>query len=341
MTRSLGTFIKFTTFAVVMTVLTAFLFLIFGQVNTGATNGYSAVFADVSRLTEGSTVRVAGVRVGTVDDVALQANGTVVVTFNADRKIVVTTRTRAEIRYLNLIGDRYLELVDSPGAARVLSLGSQIPLDRTAPALDLDLLLGGLKPVIAGLNPRDVNALTTSLIQVLQGQGGTLQSLLSKSSSFTNAIADKNEVVEQLIDELRTVLATLSKDGDEFAGTIDKVERLVSGLAKDRDPISAAIESLNSGTASLAGLLGQARPPLAGTIEELNRFAGNVNADKARIDSVLGRLPEIYRKLARVGAYGGFFPYYLCGLTIRASDLEGHTVVFPFFKQETGRCAED
>jgi len=341
MTRPLGILIKFTVFAVVMAVLTVFMFLVFGQVNTVAAKGYSAVFSDVSRLTAGNTVRVAGVRVGTVEDVSLQADGAVVVTFNADRKIVVTTGTRAEIRYLNLIGDRYLELVDSPGAAKVLPAGSQIPKDRTAPALDLDLLLGGLKPVIEGLNPHDVNALTTSLIQVLQGQGGTLQSLLSKSSSFTNAIADKNQVVEQLIDELRTVLGTLSKDGDEFAGTINKLEKLLSGLAKDRDPIGAAIESLNSGTASLSDLLGQARSPLAGTIEQLNRFAANVDGDKDRIDSTLGRLPEIYRKLARVGAYGGFFPYYLCGLTIRASDLEGHTVVFPFFKQETGRCAED
>ena len=58
-------------------------------------------------------------------------------------------------------------------------------MDRTEPALDLDLLLSGLKPVVQGLNPQDVNALTSSLVQVFQGQDGTMDSLLSKTSSFT------------------------------------------------------------------------------------------------------------------------------------------------------------
>jgi phospholipid/cholesterol/gamma-HCH transport system substrate-binding protein len=340
MTRSTRTLIKFTVFGVVMAMLTAFLFFIFGQVRTGATNGYSAVFADASRLKTGNTVRVAGIRVGTVRNVSLRPDRTVLVKFDADRNVVLTTGTRAEVRYLNLVGDRYLELVDSPGSTKILPPGSQIPQNRTAPALDLDLLLGGLKPVIRGLNPQDVNGLTASLVQILQGQGGTLDSLFSKTSSFTNALADNNQVIEQLIDQLRTVVGTLSKDGDEFSGAIDRLEHLISGLAQDRDPIGTAIESLDNGTASVADLLAAARPPLAGTIDQLNRLATNIDNDKDRLDDALSRLPGIYRKLQRVGSYGSFFPYYICGITFRASDLTGRTVVFPWIKQETGRCAE-
>jgi phospholipid/cholesterol/gamma-HCH transport system substrate-binding protein len=339
MTRSTSTLIKFTAFAVVMATLTAFLFFIFGQVRTGATNGYSAVFADASRLEPGDTVRIAGIRVGTVQDVSLQPDRNVVVKFSADRNVVLTTGTKAQIRYLNLVGDRYLELVDNPGSTTILPVGSQIPQDRTAPALDLDLLLGGLKPVIQGLNPQDVNALTASLIQILQGQGGTLESLFSKTSSFTNSLADNNQVIEQLIDDLRTVLDTLSKDGDEFSGAIDRLEQLVSGLSADRDPIGEAITALDNGTASLADLLGEARPPLAGTVDELNRLAPLIDVD--RLDATIQRLPELYRKMARVGSYGAFFPYYICGIAFRASDLQGRTVVFPWIKQETGRCVED
>jgi phospholipid/cholesterol/gamma-HCH transport system substrate-binding protein len=340
MTRSTGTLIKFTAFGLVMAVLTAFLFFIFGQVRTGATNGYSAVFADASRLENGDTVRVAGIRVGTVQDVSLQADRKVLVKFNADRNVVLTTGTKAQIRYLNLVGDRYLELVDSPGSTKIMPVGSQIPEDRTAPALDLDLLLGGLKPVIQGLNPQDVNALTASLIQVLQGQGGTLESLFAKTSSFSNSLADNNQVIEQLIDDLRTTLDTLSKDGDEFSGAVDRLEQLVSGLSADRDPIGEAITALDNGTASLADLLGEARQPLAGTVDELNRLAPLLDDSKDQLDASIQRVPELYRKLARVGSYGAFFPYYICGITFRASDLQGNTVVFPWIKQETGRCAE-
>ena len=61
--------------------------------------------------------------------------------------------------------------------------------------------------------------------------------------------------------------------------------------------------------------------------------------DKDRLDATLQRLPGIYKKLARVGSYGAFFPYYICAVAVRASDLQGRTVVFPWIKQETGRCS--
>jgi phospholipid/cholesterol/gamma-HCH transport system substrate-binding protein len=340
MTRSTRTLIKFTAFALVMAVLTAFLFFIFAETRTGSTNGYSAVFNDASRLKPGDSVRVAGIRVGTVKDVQLAADRKVLVDFDADREVKLTTGTKAAIRYLNLVGDRYLELLDGPGSTRILAAGGQIPIDRTAPALDLDLLLGGLKPVIRGLNPQDVNTFTRSLVEILQGQGGTLDSLLSKTSSFTNSLADNSQVVEQLIDQLKTVLDTLDRDGDQFSGAVDRLEQLVTGLSQDREPIGTAIESLNNGTTSLADLLGRAREPLNGTVDQLNRLAPILANDNPRLDATLQRLPAIYAKLARVGSYGAFFPYYICGISFRASDLQGRTVVFPWIKQLQGRCAE-
>jgi phospholipid/cholesterol/gamma-HCH transport system substrate-binding protein len=335
-----STFVKFAIFAVVMVLMTTFLFFIFGQYRTGSTNGYSAVFVNASRLKTGASVRVAGIRVGTVNGVELRPDKTVLVKFDADRNVVLTTGTKAAVRYLNLVGDRYLELVDGPGSTKIQPAGSQIPIDRTAPALDLDLLLGGLKPVIQGLNPQDVNALTNALIQIFQGQGPTLESLFAKTSSFSNALADNSQTVQAVIDNLKTVLATISKDGDKFSGAIDKLEKLISGLSADRDPIGTAIQSLDNGTASLADLLTTARPPLAGTIEQLSRLAPILDHDKDVIDAQLGKLPDDYRKLSRLGAYGSFFQYYLCGLSLRATDLQGRTVVFPWIKQEAGRCTE-
>ncbi|WP_137149761.1 MCE family protein [Mycolicibacterium sp. CR10] len=340
MTRSTSTLIKFLAFGLVMVTLTVFLFFVFSDARTGATNRYSAVFTDASRLKSGDTVRIAGIRVGTVKDVSLQDDRNVLVSFDVDRNTVLTTGSKAAIRYLNLVGDRFMELVDTPDSTKILPVGSQIPSSMTAPALDLDLLLGGLKPVIQGLNAQDVNALSASLIQILQGQGGTIESLFSKTSSFTNALADNGQVIEQLIDDLRTLLGTLSKDGEEFSGTVDRLEQLITGLSQDRDPIGTAIDALDNGTASLADLLGRGRAPLADTIDQLNRLAPLVDNDKDRLDATIQRLPEIYRKLARVGSYGAFFPYYICGITFRASDLEGRTVVFPWIKQETGRCVD-
>jgi len=335
-----STLLKFTAFALTMTVLTVFLFLIFGQYRTGSEARYFAIFADVSRLGPGDSVRVAGVRVGTVDEVTVQPDKTVVVKFDADRNVVLTTGTRAAVRYLNLVGDRYLELVDAPGSTRIQPPGSTIPVSRTEPALDLDLLLGGLKPVIQGLNPRDINALTGSLIQIFQGQGDTLSSLMEQTSTLTNALADNSQTIQQLIDNLNAVSGTVAGDNERFSTAVDRLQRLVTALSKDRDPIGVAIDSLDNGTASLASLLTAARPPLAGTIDQLNRVAPLLQQDQPRLDLSLQKLPENYRKLIRIGAYGSMTNGYICGLAVRVTDLQGRTVVFPWIKQETGRCAE-
>lgn len=340
MRRSLRpTLIKFGVFGVVMVVLTACLFFIFGQYQTGSTKDYSAVFTDASRLKAGQSVRVGGLRVGTVNSVKLQKDKTALVTFDADPAVQMTDGTRIAVRYLNLVGDRYLELIDGPGD-RKLPPGSQIPAERTSSALDLDLLLGGLKPVIRGLNPQDVNALSASLIQIFQGQGGTLSSLLSNTSSFSTALSEHNQTIQALIDNLRALLATLSEEGDKFSGTVEKLETLVTELAAEKDPIATAIESLNDGSASVADLLTDVRPPLKGTVDELNRLAINLDAQKDRIDTGLSKAPGNYRKLVRTGSYGSFFNYYICELKWRVTDLQGRTAEFPWIKQDNGRCAE-
>ncbi|BBZ32566.1 MCE family protein [Mycolicibacterium confluentis] len=340
MTRTKSTLVKFTVFATVMAVLTVFLFMAFGEYRSGSTSGYSAVFKDASRLKEGDSVRVAGVRVGTVESVALQPDRSVLVKFDADRDIKLTTGTNVAVRYLNLVGDRYLELIDTPGSTRILPTGSRIPEDRTAAALDLDLLLGGLRPVIQGLNPQDVNALTSSLIQVLQGQGDALDSLMSRTSSFSTTLADNNEVIQQLIDNLNTVMGTLAKDGDKFDTTVDRMEQLVSGLSQDRSSLGEAVSALDDGTASIASLLTQARPHLKGDIEQINRVATLLDEGKATLDRGLQKGPDNYRKLARLGSYGSWIMYYICGLSLRVTDLQGRTAVFPMIKQESGRCGE-
>jgi len=335
-----GTGIKVGVFIVVMLLLTGALFAIFAQYRGGAQNRYTAVFDDASSLKAGDSVRVAGVQVGKVNRVTLEPDNTVSVGFGADRDIVLTSGTTAAVRYLNLVGDRYLELLDSPGSTAIQPPGSVIPVDRTQSALDLDLLLGGLKPVVQSLNPQAVNALTNSLIQILQGQDGNIESLFAKTSAFSTSLADNSETVQQLIDNLNSVLATINADGGKFSATVDRLEKLVTGLAGDRDPIGNAITALDTGTASLTDLLAQARSPLAGTVDQLARLAPILDSDKATLDLALQKAPQNYRKLVRLGSYGSWINQYLCGMSVRVTDLQGRTAYFPWIMQHTGRCSE-
>ncbi|ADU00115.1 MULTISPECIES: MCE family protein [Mycolicibacterium] len=341
MRRQRGAGLKFALFVTVMALLTGCLFAVFGQYRSGSTNVYSAVFKDVSNLRAGESVRFAGVRIGTVKDLSMQPDKTVVVTFDAERGLVLTSGTRAVVRYLNLVGDRFLELVDDEGSTRILPAGARIPVEQTAPALDLDLLLGGLKPVIKGLDAQEVNNLSAALIQIVQGQGGTLESLLSRTSSFSNALADRTEVIDRLIVNLQTTLGTLADQRDDFSEGLTRLHRLVTELSAERQPIGAAIDSLSAGTASLSDLLTDTRPPLADTVDQLHRLAPNLESKLDRLETAISKAPENYRKLVRIGSYGSFVNYYICSLGVRVTDLAGRTAVFPVFRQDNGRCAEN
>src|SRR5205807_7105151 len=127
------------------------------------------------------------------------------------------------IKYRNLVGQRYIALDAAPGSpGAMLPADGVIPLDRTKPALDLTALFNGFKPLFQALSPDDVNKLSYEIIQVLQGEGGTMDSLLAHTASLTTAIASKDKVIGQVIDNLTAVLGTISQRGPELPNLIDQ-----------------------------------------------------------------------------------------------------------------------
>jgi phospholipid/cholesterol/gamma-HCH transport system substrate-binding protein len=86
--------------------------------------------------------------------------------------------------------------------------------------------------------------------------------------------------------------------------------------------------------------LADARPPLAGTVNQLSRLAPLLDNDKDRVEVALAKAPHNLKKLMRVYSYGNFYNFYICGFTFRVTDLQGRTANFPWFKQESGRCSD-
>jgi phospholipid/cholesterol/gamma-HCH transport system substrate-binding protein len=336
------TSIKLGIFTLVTTLIFVGLAVIFGQLNFTSTNGYHAVFADGSGMTAGSKVRIAGVPVGTVTGVSVGEDSLAHVDFNLESKYRLLRSTRAVIRYENLVGDRYLELTDGPGPADRLPPGATIPVDRTSPALDLDQLLGGFKPLLKGLDPNQANQLTAALIQAFQGQGDTLVALLSRTGDFTRTLADRDTLIGGVIDNLDTVLATISDHRAGFDVTIDELQKLITGLDHDRDPIGEAIPRLADAAGGLSALLAASRPDVSGAIIQLDRTAANLNAGQDQTQWALDNLPQAYRELARVGSYGSFLNMYVCATQFLVTAPGGQTelVRIPGADQRTGRCAK-
>ncbi|GAA1035527.1 MCE family protein [Virgisporangium ochraceum] len=329
--------IKLTIFAVVTVLLTAMLAQTLGTWTTSGT-GYRARFTDVTGLLKGDDVRIAGVRVGKVTDIRVVDNSIAQVRFTVTDEVPLGTGVRAKIRYRNLVGQRYLALFEGPSTGRTLKRDGVIPLEQTAPALDLTALFNGFRPLFTALSPQDVNRLAYEIIQVLQGEGGTMASLLRRTASLTNTLADRDEVIGRVISNLNAVLSTVDEREGQLDQTISQLQQLVSGLAADRAAIGQSLVNLGELTVATGSLLGEARAPLASDVDGLRQVAGNVNANAEAIDRALAAMPGRYEALTRVASHGSWFNFFLCDLKGTVA-LGGQSVPIPPFTSTAPRCS--
>lgn len=334
-----GVVVRLTVFSVVCTAGIFALFAIFAQLRFQQDRVYRAEFSNVSGLAKGNFVRIAGVEVGKVSDIVLAPDTTVSVEFSADPSVMLTKGTRAVIRYDNLIGGRSLALEEGPGDATVLQPGATIPLSQTSPALDLDALTGGFRPLFRALDPEQVNALTGQLISAFQGQGDTVSSFLAQTAAVTGTLADRDELIGQVVNNLNVVLASLGEKSGQLDKSVTSLADLVKELSDRRTDISAGLAYTNTAAGSIADLLADARPPAKDLVAETDRAAAIVLADHDYFDKILNELPDKYRLLGRQGLYGDYFSFYLCDAVLKLNGKGGQPVYVKVAGQDTGRCA--
>jgi phospholipid/cholesterol/gamma-HCH transport system substrate-binding protein len=311
-----GPLVKGIIFAVVTVLATAVLGITIANTGVGNTNDYDAQFTDVTALNVGDDVRIAGVRVGQVERIGVVNHRIAQVTFSVASGRQLPASTTATIKYRNLVGQRYIALDQGTGPLNaILPAGGTIPLSRTTPALDLTDLFNGFKPLFQALSPNDVNQLSNEIIQVLQGEGGTMASLISNTASLTTTLAGKDQVIGQVIDNLNSVLTTVNSRGGEFTNLVNTLQQLVSGLAQDRQPIGNAISALDDLSNSTANLLQQGRDPLKQDISALGAVSTNLADNSGLVNSFLQNLPAKMTKIGTLASYGSWMNFYLCSAT--------------------------
>lgn len=320
--------VKLGIFTIISILCTALLAAIMGNIGFGAGTEYRAVFSSASMLEKGDDVRVAGVSVGEVKKVEHYERNHALVTFRVKADVPLTTASRAEIRFLNLVGDRYLALERGAEAgAEPLDEDDTLPIEQTSPALDLTTLFNGFKPLFQALQPEDVNELSLNLIQVLQGEGGTVQGLLQKTASLTSTLADRDQLIGDVIDNLTTTLTTVDSRSAQLTSLVDELKGWMQDLASDRHTIGSSLSNISDLTVVVADLLRDGRPLLKADIAALRRLAGQLTepASRASLIELLDRLPESMTDETRTGTYGSWYNYYVCGFSaeIRLPEIVG------------------
>ncbi|ORV16628.1 MCE family protein [Mycobacterium celatum] len=320
--------LKVGVFTLVMLLVLAALVITFGQFRFASTVTYHADFASVSRLKPGQDVRIAGIVVGSVEDIAIR-DGHASVTFDVNKRYTLYTSTRAVIRYQDLIGNRYLEITAGPGELHKMSPGATIPRANTQPALDLDTLLGGLRPVLKGLDSTKVNEVSNAIIELLQGNGGPLSDVLSSTASFTQTLAARDQLIGNVIGHLNQVLSTVDDKSAQLDTSVNQLQQLVSKLAAGRDPIAGAVAPLASAETDLTQMLAASRRPIQGVLENIRPLATALDARKDEINKSIDPLGEDYLRLSALGAYGAFFNFYYCSVKLKINGPAGSDILIP------------
>jgi phospholipid/cholesterol/gamma-HCH transport system substrate-binding protein len=319
--------VKLSLFTLASAVVTTVLVMIMGSFALGDTTTYRAMFASASQLQPGDDVRIAGVSVGQVEEVEIADRTRALVTFSVSDGVPLTTTSGAEIRYLDLVGNRYLALTKGSGGGAGLPAGATIPPSRTSPALDLTVLFNGFKPLFAALSPGEVNTLSMNIVRTLQGEGGTVRSLLQHTAALTNHVANRDELVGDVVTNLNDTLDTVTDRRRRVVELVDQMQRWVSGLAAERRTIGASLDNIRSLTVATADLLKEGRPAIKEDVEQLRKVLDVLAQPRNQrlITDMLRRLPEKLTDQARTGTYGSWYQYYLCDFngTIILPELPG------------------
>lgn len=325
--KTSGAAIRLIIFMVLTFLATSLLVVTIGNLSFGGSREFKAHFSDATGVNSGDDIRVAGVKVGSVDGVEItqdeDGNATAIVTFKiTDDETVLDEGTHATIRYRNLLGQRYIALTHDSGSGGALAEGETIPITQTDPALDLSVLFNGFKPLFQALSPDDINKLSYEVVQVFQGEGGTLESLLASTASLTQTLADRDQVIGDLLENLDYVLDHVADRDDQLTRLIGSFKNLVGGLKEDRRAILSSLDGISELAVETAGLADDIREPFVRDIGYLRKVTAHLDRGRAEIDRALQVMPIKLNKFGRTATYGSWFNFYLCHFkaTVRLSD---------------------
>ncbi len=313
-----GVRVKFTAFAIVALLIMVVVYNTMMNRVPGDATVYRADFTSVSGLRAGDDVRAAGVRVGRVETIGLTGGDTARIEFTLGADQEITDTTTISVRYQNLLGQRYLALTpgDEPGTP--VDPDAVVGIDQTDPGFDLTALLNGFEPLFDTLEPAAINDLAGSLVQVLQGEGGTVEALLAQTAALTEDLAAKDAVITDVLTNLTPVLEDFTAQEAEFSTTVDRLADLMTGLASEREAIVGSFDGMTELAAAAESLTTELRPDIDTTVASLRGVVETIVTHQDSLDQLFANGPRGFDAFTRPTNTGTWLNMFICVISIEA-----------------------
>lgn len=262
----------------------------------GTERTFTAEFADVSGLVVGNDVRKLGVRVGKVESISLQGNRAAV-RFTVVKDEPVYENTKIAVRYLNLVGQRYLDLFqEGPGDGNNPP-GTIIPVARTVPSFDITTMFNGLRPVFKTLDPDQLNLFMQNLLAVVEGRGPDLGSMVDQIREVTTFTENRSEVIGLIISNLGGVAREIEYKSPKLNDLIGTVGDAFTVLADKADETQVSLRLAAQSLRPVRLLLEELEGSYYGNYAEVDRLLRKWVPGIDLATDVLGRLPGLINGL--------------------------------------------
>jgi phospholipid/cholesterol/gamma-HCH transport system substrate-binding protein len=310
-------------FLLVTSTMTWLVYATLERTVTGKTTEYAAEFTDAFGLRGGDDVRMAGVRVGRVSTVELvgePGNNLARVAFELEDNQRIFPNTEASILYQNIVGQRYLDLRlgpdDGGDTSTPLPSGSVIPVERTIPSFDVGVVLNGYQPLFASIDPEAADQITNAAVQAFQGDTGAMATLVEKTSSLTEAVAGRDELLGDLITGLNRLFSTLAKQNDNLATSLSNAQHVVASFNGRREELISSMGSISRVVRALGTVTTDVNPALQALITREPGATAHLLSIEPQLAFMGANLPKVLKGLANVGGNGSYFNAYICDVNL-------------------------
>jgi virulence factor Mce-like protein len=216
----------------------------------------TAFFKQTVGLYPGSSVRILGIAVGSVDNIVPEGDR-VKVTMSLDDHYAVPADADAVVLAPSLVSDRYVQFSPVYNGGPKMKDGASVPLERTATPVELDSVYGALSDLSSSLGPNGVN------------KNGALSDLVDVGAAN---LKGNGEALNHTLNGFSQAIETLAKHRDDLFSSLDNLQVFTSALAS----IDAQVGQFNSNLAAVSEQLAGERKDLASAIALLSKALGDV-----------------------------------------------------------------
>lgn len=277
----------------------------------GGGETYSAAFSEAGGLKPGDEVRIAGVKVGKVEDVDLDGDH-VKVTFKIKDDPDFGTETGASIRVKTILGAKYLAL--HPKGPGRLDPGSEIPLRRTVSAYDVVQAFSDLTTTTEEVDTEQLAKALDTISTTFQDSPAEVRASIKGLSRISRTVASRDKALRGLLDHANGVTEVLAAHSKDFSALVKDGDKLFKEISKRRAAIHTLLKNSALLGIELSGLVEDNREEIGPALKNLNTFVRMLERNQASLDRSVKLLAPYVRVFTNTLGNGRWFDSYVQNL---------------------------